>query len=204
MDLTNVLQAAAAVRRARDGAHLVVLDSGVIHGMLRMLAADMVSLSDVDATARRTVTPLWPPAGRARVVPGHELAMPLPAPPGSARTLVFGREAGRPFSGEDHAVAALLQPHIADAVRSQSRRTAARLLTQRQRELLRLVAAGHDNVAIARRLGLSPFTVRKHLENAFARLDVSSRTEAVARVWPDVAWPELPRCTVNPSPSIVP
>jgi DNA-binding CsgD family transcriptional regulator len=58
----------------------------------------------------------------------------------------------------------------------------------RQRELLRLVAAGHDNVSIACQLGLSPATVRKHLENAFARLEVSSRTEAVAKVCPDAAW----------------
>ena len=70
----------------------------------------------------------------------------------------------------------------------QWRRAADRLLTGRQRELLRLVAAGHDNVSIACQLGLSPATVRKHLENAFARLEVSSRTEAVAKVCPDAAW----------------
>jgi DNA-binding NarL/FixJ family response regulator len=35
--------------------------------------------------------------------------------------------------------------------------------------------------------GLSEGTVRKHLENIFARLDVSSRTAAVIRAFPDRA-----------------
>jgi len=118
--------------------------------------------------------------------------MPLPAPPGSCRRLVFVRRPGCAFSDEDRSAAILLQPHIADALRRQSRDAAARVLTGRQRELLGLVAAGHDNIAIARRLGLSPYTVRKHLENAFARLEVTSRTAAVAKVCPDATWLEPP------------
>lgn len=82
----------------------------------------------------------------------------------------------------------LLQPHIVDALRVQGRISTSRLLTERQRELLSLVAAGHDNIAIACQLGLSPGTVRKHLANAFARLEVSSRTEAVAKICPDITW----------------
>jgi DNA-binding NarL/FixJ family response regulator len=55
-------------------------------------------------------------------------------------------------------------------------------LTPRQWEVLRRVAAGAGNSQIARDLGLSEATVRKHLENVFLRLGVQSRTEAVARV----------------------
>ena len=52
---------------------------------------------------------------------------------------------------------------------------------------MRLVAAGHTNRQIARRLVVAESTVRKHLENIFERLQVSSRTAAVARVFgPDV------------------
>jgi DNA-binding NarL/FixJ family response regulator len=54
----------------------------------------------------------------------------------------------------------------------------------RQRELLNLVAAGHTNTQIARRLGLSQATVRTHLEHIYGRLDVSSRTAAVTRAFP--------------------
>jgi DNA-binding NarL/FixJ family response regulator len=52
---------------------------------------------------------------------------------------------------------------------------------------LRLVAAGHTNRQIARPLGISEGTVRKHLENIYARLQVSSRTAAVTRAFPDRA-----------------
>jgi DNA-binding NarL/FixJ family response regulator len=57
-------------------------------------------------------------------------------------------------------------------------------LTCRQRELLVLVAAGHTNAQIARRMGLTEGTVRKHLENIYSRLHVSSRTAAVTRAFP--------------------
>ena len=58
-------------------------------------------------------------------------------------------------------------------------------LTRRHWELLRLVAAGHTNLQISRRLGVSEGTVRKHLENIYARLQVSSRTAAVTRAFPE-------------------
>ncbi len=57
----------------------------------------------------------------------------------------------------------------------------------RQTDLLHLVAAGHTNAQIARRLGLSEGTVRPHLENIYERLQVSSRTAAVTRAFPDLA-----------------
>ena len=41
------------------------------------------------------------------------------------------------------------------------------------------------NTHIARRLGISEGTVRTHLENIYERLDVSSRTAAVTRAFPD-------------------
>ncbi|TDO44540.1 regulatory LuxR family protein [Kribbella sp. VKM Ac-2527] len=53
-------------------------------------------------------------------------------------------------------------------------------LTGRELEVLRLVAAGNSNTEIARRLVLSDKTVARHLTNIFAKLDVPSRTAAVA------------------------
>jgi DNA-binding NarL/FixJ family response regulator len=47
---------------------------------------------------------------------------------------------------------------------------------------MRLVADGFTNRQIARELGVSEGTVRKHLENVYARLGVQSRTQAIARV----------------------
>ena len=57
-------------------------------------------------------------------------------------------------------------------------------LTPREREVVVLVAEGKTNAEIARQLWISPGTVRRHLENVFAKLDVHTRTAAVARVRP--------------------
>ncbi|MEU6931433.1 response regulator transcription factor [Streptomyces sp. NPDC046374] len=54
-------------------------------------------------------------------------------------------------------------------------------LTVRERELLDLVARGLDNLAISRRLSLSPKTVRNHLSNILAKLQTATRAEAIVR-----------------------
>ncbi len=54
-------------------------------------------------------------------------------------------------------------------------------LTTREREVLSWVARGKTNAEVARLLWLAPSTVRKHLENIYAKLGVSTRTAAVAR-----------------------
>ena len=53
-------------------------------------------------------------------------------------------------------------------------------LTEREIEVLRLVAAGRSNPDIAHALVLSPKTVERHLSNIFTKLDVPSRTAAAA------------------------
>jgi DNA-binding CsgD family transcriptional regulator len=53
-------------------------------------------------------------------------------------------------------------------------------LTPREAEIVALVRGGRTNREIGLELAISPHTVRKHLENAFARIGVHSRAEAVA------------------------
>jgi DNA-binding NarL/FixJ family response regulator len=54
-------------------------------------------------------------------------------------------------------------------------------LTERERELLDLIAQGLNNDAIARRLTISPKTVRNHVSNIFAKLQVADRAEAIVK-----------------------
>lgn len=52
--------------------------------------------------------------------------------------------------------------------------------TARELEVLEAAADGHDNATIARMLFISQATVKSHLSSVFAKLDVTSRTGAVA------------------------
>ena len=54
-------------------------------------------------------------------------------------------------------------------------------LSRREQEVLGLVAAGKPNQAIARELFIGLDTVKRHVSHLFVKLDVSNRTEAVAR-----------------------
>jgi DNA-binding NarL/FixJ family response regulator len=53
-------------------------------------------------------------------------------------------------------------------------------LTQREREVLRLLADGLSNEEIGQRLFISAETVRTHVRKAMAKLDADTRTQAVA------------------------
>jgi DNA-binding NarL/FixJ family response regulator len=56
------------------------------------------------------------------------------------------------------------------------------VLTDREIQILRLVATWRTNVTIARQLEVSTRTVAKHLEHIYCKLGVTSRTAAVSRM----------------------
>lgn len=51
-------------------------------------------------------------------------------------------------------------------------------LTNREYEVLKLLAKGHSNTEIAERLCLSLSTIKTHVSNLFVKMDVKSRTQA--------------------------
>ena len=123
----------------------------------------------------------------------HQLALCLPpgprriAGPGQTVRLLFSRGPGLDFSERDRAVLTLLRPHLHQAyLDAERRRRGMPQLTRRQWQVLRLVADGYTNAQIAHRLGVSEGTVRIHLQNIYVRLQVSSRTAAVTRAFPDL------------------
>jgi DNA-binding CsgD family transcriptional regulator len=64
-------------------------------------------------------------------------------------------------------------------------------LTEREREVTRLVACGLSTDAVAARLHLSPWTVQDHLKAIFEKVGVCTRGELVARVFFHQAAPQL-------------
>jgi two-component system, NarL family, nitrate/nitrite response regulator NarL len=55
-------------------------------------------------------------------------------------------------------------------------------LTARQMAVLRLLATGASNKAIAQQMGISPATVKNHLDAIFAKMGASNRLQAVMMV----------------------
>ncbi|WP_328822483.1 response regulator transcription factor [Micromonospora rubida] len=61
------------------------------------------------------------------------------------------------------------------------RETAPALVSQRELDVLRLVAQAYSNGQIASRLGITEGTVKRHLTNAYAKLDAVSRVDAIRK-----------------------
>jgi len=81
-----------------------------------------------------------------------------------------------------HAGQVVLQPEVADALLSQDEAGGGQgrggSLTDREREVLGLIADGRSNREIARRLVLSEKTVKTHVSNILMKLDLADRTQA--------------------------
>jgi len=73
-----------------------------------------------------------------------------------------------------------VDPVLAGVIASAEVATQIPSLSQRQREVLRLLADGLKNEEIGKRLFISPETVRTHVRKAMAKLEADTRTEAVA------------------------
>jgi DNA-binding NarL/FixJ family response regulator len=73
-----------------------------------------------------------------------------------------------------------VDPGLAGVLASSDAAAKATRLTQRERDVLRLLADGLTNEEIGKRLFISPETVRTHVRKAMDKLDADTRTQAVA------------------------
>jgi DNA-binding NarL/FixJ family response regulator len=73
-----------------------------------------------------------------------------------------------------------VDPGLAGVLASSDAAAKATKLTQRERDVLRLLADGLTNEEIGKRLFISPETVRTHVRKAMGKLDADTRTQAVA------------------------
>ncbi len=129
----------------------------------------------------------------------HQVAVSLPGPDRDVIGLALSRACGD-FCEEDRALLSVLRaPLTAALLRARRRQQAGQALTamtgreladltERETQILRLVANGRTNASIAHALEVSPRTVAKHLEHIYRKLEVSSRAAAVSRMtvasWP--------------------
>jgi len=135
---------------------------------------------------------------RARALDSLALATKLGEPGGFVRTFtvegmaellrtlidVVGDRGGVPAGSLPYLRTLVGEPmgRTFDAVPSERRAPAIReRLTPREQEIIGLVAAGMRNQEIAEHLVLSVATVKRHIANVYDKLDVTHRTEAVAR-----------------------
>ena len=99
--------------------------------------------------------------------------------------------ASLPEGGADGSVAIVLERAASESA------TALRLethgVTEREREVARLLARGLSNPEIAAALVLSPYTVQDHIRSLFEKTGVTSRQELVARVFLDDYMPNIAR-----------
>jgi DNA-binding CsgD family transcriptional regulator len=123
---------------------------------------------------------VWKPLGI-----DDSLRVWLPASPGRARVIYFER-GKHDFTERERSILELLRPSLiriqtAAHARRQTKQAALSPLTEREQEILEWIARGKTSREIAAILVLSPYTVRKHVEHVLQKLDVSTRSAAVAR-----------------------
>jgi DNA-binding CsgD family transcriptional regulator len=179
--------AAGDVEAARTAVHELVEVADVVDTPLVRAVADYaagaVLLADDDAAAAL-------PALRRACAGWRQLDMPYDAARARVQIAVACRALGDSDAADLELDAARVTferlgarpdlARVAELTRSPRSPGPSSVLTAREREVLRLVAAGHTNREIATALGISEHTVARHLQNIFAKLTLPSRAAATA------------------------
>lgn len=153
-----------------------------LHGRYRS-EPHALKASDFMTRSRRRQTEwyasVWKPLGI-----DDSLRVWLPAPKGRARVINLERS-GPNFSERDRLLLDFLRPALikmrAAAALRRRQPGEGSPLTRRETEILGWIAEGKTTREIAAILVVSPHTVRKHIEHILEKLDVRTRSAAVAR-----------------------
>jgi DNA-binding CsgD family transcriptional regulator len=129
----------------------------------------------------------------------HQIAFTLPqVPPRMLGIAISRRGPNGDFDDRDRDMLNQARPYLIQSYRNaiafeamraaigSEALTAALLdagLTQREAEVIGLLARGSSNGDLATALGISTRTAEKHVQNAFRKLGVTSRSQAAAKVW---------------------
>lgn len=148
--------------------------------------------SDVATRAELTSTRLWREF-YGQVGANHQMAFALPSESDRVLALVLTRRRGD-FTDAERDFVNRARPFLIQAYRNALAYAAATErgpvralseagLTEREAQVVALVARGLSNRGIAAELGVSDRTVQKHLERAYRKLGVRTRSEAATRAW---------------------
>jgi DNA-binding CsgD family transcriptional regulator len=136
-----------------------------------------------DVASARTAPPAFGGTGMSRV-----LTIPLAITPGQVCAIALMRS-GSDFTARDVQFARQLRPVLSGIYELGERMARAQpsladagvRITSRELDVFTLVADGLEAGAIGRRLGISPRTVSKHVENVYAKLGAHDRVTAIRR-----------------------
>ncbi|GAA3316996.1 response regulator transcription factor [Nonomuraea dietziae] len=175
------------VGEARDGAEAVRLAAELQPDVV-VMDLHMPGGNGVDAT--RTITRVSPGIGVLVLTMFHDDDSVFAAIRAGARGYLLKEAGVEEISRAVQAVAAgeaIYGPGIAKRVlgffagMAEPSRAAFPELTEREREVLELIAQGRNNTEIASLLFLSAKTIRNHVSNIFMKLHVADRAQAIIR-----------------------
>lgn len=174
------------VGEATDGAEAVAL-SAKLHPDVILMDINMPKVNGIDATRR--ILEASPRTGVLMLTMFEDDASIFAAMRAGARGYVLKGADGEETIRAIRSVAggeAIFGPGIAHRLTQffaapLSKTEAFPELTDREREILSLIAGGYTNTAIADRLYLSPKTVRNYVSNILTKLQVADRAQAIIR-----------------------
>ena len=173
-----------AVRRALGAAGLDVSEAGSGEEALARAGEGDIALVVLDV--------------RFRDISGYEVCRRLREAHGDRLPILFvsadrveasDRVAGLLVGANDYLVKPVASDELVARVRGQlerardARKPVRDTLTDREREVLGLLAAGLGPAEIGRELSISPRTVATHVEHIYSKLGVHTRAQAVARAF---------------------
>ena len=171
-----------------------ILDGSMKYASVRRCLRAALSAMD-EAQAKGTLLPdgtrrIEIASETARRIPSDDLEMPVARLPEriadwhtSAReTLVITSDGSTLVITSDGSTLVVEATGAGSALLLSERSSCEGMLTARERDVMRCVEDGLSNAEIARELWIQPTTVRKHLENIFAKLGVRSRTAALSKL----------------------
>ncbi|WP_162794708.1 helix-turn-helix transcriptional regulator [Nonomuraea lactucae] len=193
------------------GFHQIAIDHPLTRAYRNSQRAAPLRLSDVEGTATdyTSLYRRWLGAGKPRI-----LTIPLTVTPKRVTSVAVMRS-GPDFTDRSMCLARHLQPVLAGvyALRNCTPRPPIESpdhldedigirLTARELTVLDLLAGGLISTAIARRLGISPTTVEKHIQNIYRKLDTHDRISTVLRAQSIGVLPPTARPATRPPPAV--